>query len=139
MAFEKGQIFIIILGAVGTFLTLYIAFFLINVYDDSMVEIEEDTQQVQIDCVQYSFEVTFLEEGMLNVYNSKISSFELNDVVVEGTATSDNIKEFSFRRFARGDEKVLDISDMTITDTLRIYPKGCPKRFVECSLLEQSC
>lgn len=135
---ETGaKIFILVGIILGVFLIFYIGTTILHVYKSSMSDIKEDSDQLNIDCVQYSFDAGLEIDGktLLYLVNSKLSSFQMNNVTLDYGDT----KEYSFKRFAQGDEKIIDITNLPIEDKFRIYPTECPTRFRECSLSTGVC
>jgi hypothetical protein len=133
-----AKVFIFLSIIVGVFLIAYIGTNVISVYQESMNEIEEDSESININCIQYSFDVELEINGkiLMKLMNSKLSSFELDNVVMEYGEMQHN---FTYKRFAQGDEKIEDITDFDIEDKFKIYPYGCATRAMECSLNTGVC
>ncbi len=133
-----AKIFLFLSVIAGVFLLAFIGSNVMNVYKVSMTNIEDESENLNLNCMQFSFDVELVINGkiLLKIMNSKLSSYELSDVVLE---FGENKTHFTYKRFASGDEKIEDITGFNITDTFKVYPAGCSTRAIDCSLVTGVC
>lgn len=135
---ETGRrIFLIIGIALGVFLISYIVSFVMGIYQGSMSNIEKETENMNVDCMQHSFRAELdVASQVLEIQNSRLSSYQLNDIVLDFNGTE---KNYSFERFVPGDVKHIDVSDLGVNSEFKIYPLGCPGTYVVCDPKTGKC
>lgn len=131
-----AKIFIIIGVALGVFLVIYIGTSMMGIFNTSKGQVEDESGSVDVDCMQYSF-TGYVDGDSLHLTNLRLSSFQINELMISyGTGEPE---EFTFKRFAPGEEKVIDLGGLEMGDEFLVYPKGCSGIAKTCEIATGEC
>ena len=132
------RIFVIILGIVGVFLLFLVGANIVSVYRSSIGETNpEEEVRRNIDCSQIVFDVFFQSNDVLEITNTRLSSFNLDEIFLVDSIDGSEVK-FSEYFFVPGRTRELDISNISF-ESFYVVPFGCNNIAKVCNVSEQRC
>ncbi|MFP4112391.1 MAG: hypothetical protein ACLFPQ_02070 [Candidatus Woesearchaeota archaeon] len=134
-----AKIFLIVGIAMGVFMAIYIGTSLVSIYNNSKDTVEKESEDQDIDCMQMFFEAYLENDNTLIISNSRISSFQIKSIFIRFGDGNDSLREHAFPRFAPGEEKEIDISEIPVENEFDIYPFGCEVHTKSCDISTGIC
>ena len=136
---ETGtKFFLILLGVIGVILLLVVGNHIVIIYRGSIRDVDPDTEaRKNIDCFQIVFEVTFISENILEIVNSPLSSFNLDEINLIDSSSGD-VFTLSRPLFTPGRDREFDISEFT-SDSFYVVPFDCDNLAKLCNRDERIC